>query len=325
MSNSNYPSATPSNQPQGSDNRKNIIIGILAVALLGTWAYLLYNNNKSEGELRQSQAQGVAYMSQKDSIQFIYTSALDRLDSITVNNNDLQEQLSERSADISKLRNEIRGILQKKNVTQAELDKARQLISQLNDKINGMEAEVLRLTGENQQLTSANTQLTQEKQSLEQTLQITTAEKQGLEKTVDIASTFSASNIQITAVNERKSGKEKETTTAKRVDKLVVSFDIENRIFQSGPADIYIIVTSPEGKVIGDASLGSGILGTREDGDVAFTSKIEVQYEQGTKKRVELPLRFGDYKTGDYKIDVYQNGFKIGTGVRSLKKAGLFD
>jgi len=56
-----------------------------------------------------------------------------------------------------------------------------------------------------------------------------------LEKTVDVASTFSASNIQVTPVNEKKSGKEKTTTTAKRVDKLVVSFDVENRIAKSGP------------------------------------------------------------------------------------------
>ena len=65
-------------------------------------------------------------------------------------------------------------------------------------------------------------------------LQTTTTVKQELEQKVDVASTLNASNIAITPVNEKKSGKEKVTATAKRVDKLVISFDVDNRIVQSG-------------------------------------------------------------------------------------------
>jgi hypothetical protein len=324
MSISNHPSASPYNQPKDNDNRKNIYIGILAVALLGTWAYLLYSNNKAEGVLKQTQNQGIAYMSQRDSVQVLYSSTLDRLDSITINNNEIQGQLSERNSEISKIRTEIRTILNKKNASDAELSKARQLINQLNEKINGLENEVARLAGENMELNVSNKKLTAEKQGLEENLQATNVVKQNLEKTVDVGSTFTASNIQITPVNERKSGKEKETTTAKRVDKLVVTFDIQNRISKSGPADLYIMVTNPDGKTIADQTLGSGTLNTREDGSLDFTSKLAIQYEQGTTKRVELPLRLAEYKTGDYRIDVYHNGFKIGTAIRSLKKGGLF-
>jgi chromosome segregation ATPase len=148
--------------------------------------------------------------------------------------------------------------LKKKNATQAELAKAKDLITQLNSKIENLEADNARLTGENQQLTSANTQLTEEKTTLQQNLQTTTAEKDELASTVDVASTFSASNFQISPIHEKKNGKEKTTTTAKRVDKLVVSFDVENRIAKSGPADMYVIVTAPDGNVISDPSMNSG-------------------------------------------------------------------
>jgi hypothetical protein len=141
---------------------------------------------------------------------------------------------------------------------------------------------------------------------------------------VDVASTFSASNIQITPVNEKKSGKEKNTTTAKRVDKLVVSFDVENRIAKSGPADMYIVVTAPDGKVITDPALGSSTLSTRMEGDKTFTAKVPIEYEQGVRKAVQFPIRQTDFQTGNYKIEIYHNGFKIGEGVRSLKKGGLF-
>ena len=55
---------------------------------------------------------------------------------------------------------------------------------------------------------------------------------------------------------KRKVVKKKLQHLLKRVDKLVVSFDVENRIAKSGPADMYIMVTAPDGKVISDACFG---------------------------------------------------------------------
>jgi hypothetical protein len=49
-----------------------------------------------------------------------------------------------------------------------------------------------------------------------------------------------------------------------------------------------------------------------------------VDYEQGTRKAMSVPIRQNDFQTGDYKIEVYHNGFKIGEGVKTLKKGGLF-
>jgi phage shock protein A len=323
MTNTNYPSATPNPQPRGSNN-KSIVIGVLAAALLGTWGYWLYKNNQSAQEITSHQTKETAYMSARDSVQMLYNDALSRLDSITGTNNNLQGQLSDRNSEIGKLKSQINGILKKRNASEAELSKAKDLITQLNTKIENLEADNARLTGENQQLTAANTQLTTEKSTLETNLQTTTAEKDELATTVDVASTFTASNFKITPIKERKNGKEKTTTTAKRVDKLVLDFDVENRIAKTGPADLYVIVTGPDGKVISDPSLNSGTFTTRNEGDKSFTNKVSIDYEQGTRKAVSIPIRQNNFQTGDYKIEVYNNGFKIGEGVRTLKKGGLF-
>jgi uncharacterized protein YoxC len=319
MTNTNYPSATPQGQEPKNNNTKNIIIGFLAVALLGTWAYLLLNKNKTDKEIQQKTEEGVKYMTQRDSVEFLYKFTLENYDSVTIANNDLQGKLTGKQSEISKLKAEINTILRKSNATTEELNVAKSKISQLNNSIANLEAEVNRLTGENKQLTTANTQLTQEKQSLETNLATTQGEKKVLEETVDVGSTFSASNIQITAINEKRSGKEKEITAAKRVDKLVVSFDVENRIAKSGPTDMYIMVTAPDGKVISAPTTGGGTLTTRQDGDKQFTSKLVINYEQGKRQNVQLPLYQEKFQKGDYRIQVYQNGFKIGEGVRALK------
>lgn len=326
MANTNYPSAsTPQNNGNNSGNTsRNILIGVLAAGLLGTWGYFLYDKNKSDEQIQITQTSANTAMSSRDSVQLLYNDALTRLDSITGNNNNLQGKVTEQNTDISKLRSEIRRILNDKNATSADLRRARGLIDELNGKIANLELEVARLSGENQQLASNNQQLTQERQVLETNLQTTTAEKDELASTVDVASTFTASNIQIKPVNEKRNGKEKETATAKRVDKLVVSFDVENRIARSGPADLYVIVTAPNGQVISDASMGSGMLTTRAEGDKTFTFKTAIDYEQGTRKTIQVPLRQSDFQTGNYKIEIYQNGFKIAEGIRSLKKGGIF-
>lgn len=328
MANTNYPSANePQNRPvrnSSNANAKNIAIGVLAVAILGSWAYFLKTKNESENKIQVTQTSANTAMSSRDSVQLLYNDALTRLDSITGTNNNLQGQLSNNQSEITKLKNEINSIMRKRNATQADLARAKTLIATLNGKIANLEAEVARLSGENQQLAQTNTHLTEEKQVLQTNLQTTTSEKEELAKTVDVASTFSASNIQIHPINEKKNGKEKETTTARKVNKLVISFDVENRVAKSGPADMYVIVTGPNGQVISDPALNSGTLTTRTEGDKPFTFKTTIDYVQGTRQAVSVPLRQNDFQKGDYKIEVYQNGFKIAEGVRTLKKGGLF-
>jgi len=333
MANTNYPSA---NDPQNrsttttrvennnGSTTKNVVIGLLAAGLLGTWGYYIYDKNQKDEKIQVSQVQATTAMTTKDSVQALYNESLSRLDSITGSNNNIQGQLSDRQSEITRLKNEINKIVNNKNATAAELNRAKSLIAQLNSKIGNLEEEVARLTGENQELASNNTQLSAEKQVLQTNLQTTTSEKDELAKTVDVASTFSASNFAIRPINVKRNGKEKETTTAKRVDKLAISFDVENRVARSGPADMYIVVIGPNGQVISDPTLGSGTVTTREEGDKAFTAKVTKDYEQGTRKNIDFTLNQNDFQTGDYKIQVYQNGFKIGEGVRTLKKGGIF-
>jgi len=279
--------------------------------------------NRSDKEILSKTEEGVHYMSQRDSLESLYKFTLDKYDSVTVANNDMSGKLTSKQTEISKLKAEINRILKNKNATQSELARAKTLIEELNGQIETLQAENTRLTGENQTLTAEKTQLIVEKDTLTANLVTTQAEKKVLEETVDVGSTFSASNIAIIPLNEKNGGKEKETTTAKKVDKLVVSFDVENRIAKSGPADMYIMVTAPDGKVISTDGTG-GTFTTREEGDKTFTSKLTVPYEQGKRQNVQLPLTQDKFQTGDYKIQVYHNGFKIGESVRTLKKGGLF-
>ncbi|MFM7672621.1 MAG: hypothetical protein ACKO6Q_08535 [Bacteroidota bacterium] len=299
-----------------SAKQKNWIIALMALALIGTWVYFLMDKQEKQGTIQRQQADITNLDASKLRLQEAFDESLVRLDSVGIASDSLKRKLGNLQTDIEGKKAEIRKILKDRNAKQADLEKARLLIADLNDRILNLDQEVSRLTGENKRLLVDNAQLQQDKEELKQDLSKTKAEKDDLTATVDKASTFVASNIQVQAVDERRSGKEKTTAKAKRVDKLMVSFDVENRIAQSGPTPIQLIVTGPDGQVITEGADNS--FTTREDGDRTFTAKVDINYAQGTKQNIQYPIR-GAFASGTYKIEIYQNGFKIGEAARPLK------
>lgn len=323
MSTSNFPTSTPEGE-QPRKNFKNIIIAVLAIALVGTGIGLAVNNNNKGNTIQQQQAEISTVTDQKSDIQKSFDASLSRLDSMSSLNTNLQSKLDAGNKEIAQTKKEIRTILNKKNATAAELSRAKTLIASLNDKITGMEQQVAQLTQDNQNLTQDKVVLNHQKDSLNTNLTATTATKDSLAQKVDVASTLNASNIAITPIDVRHNGKQKETTKAKRVDKLLISFDVNNRIAVSGMTDVYVCVIGPDGKPVSVQALNSGTFKTREDGDKAFTAKLPVDIQTAQKKNVQFSFAPGNFQTGNYTIEIYQNGFLIGEGTRALRKGGLF-
>lgn len=324
MSTTNFPTATTEN-PAPRKDFKNLIIGILAAALVGTGALLIVDKNKSGETIQQQKTQIATVTDQKSDIQKSFDASLARLDSMSTLTTSLQGKLTEKNKEIAATKVEIRRILNKRNATAAELAKAKDLIASLNEKITGMEQQVAQLTQQNQTLTQDKVVLTQEKEKLTQDLTTTTATKDSLVQKVDVASTLNADNIAITPIKVKHNGKEKVTSTAKRVDKLVISFDVDNRIAQPGTTDVFVCVIGPDGKPVTAQSLNSGTFATREEGDKPFTAKLPVSIETAKKKNVQFAFTPGsNFQQGSYTIQIYQNGFLIGEGKRELKKGGLF-
>lgn len=322
-------SATNPQQPERKRDDRKIIYGVLIAALLGTWGYIIYDKSKSNESINQLQTQYSNVDSARNEIQNEYNDALARLDSATGNNTQLQGALAERQKDINNLKTQITSITNKKNATAAEVERARGLINQLNLKIDDMYTEIQRLKEENKQLASSNKRLNSEKQQLstekgqlQDNLSSTESARRDVE---DVASTLHASNMSITPIDVKGNGKEKETTTAKKVDLLRISFQVdENRIASSGNKEVYVAVTAPDGRPVTMAS-GSGTFDTRDEGTKTYTNKVMIPYEQGKKSAVSFDWKQeGRYQLGAYKIEVYHNGYKIGESTKTLKKGGLF-
>lgn len=330
MSYENFPSSNPNNPDQRQTNRnanyRNILTGALVAVLLGTWGYIIWDKNQNKEERQQLTTQIVTSDSAKNELQRELNDAAMRLDMLKTTNARIDSLLKTKDKEIDNLRGRVQSILNDKNATAAQLAEARKLIDQLKGSIEEYTAEIERLRGQNIQLTEQKRIVTVQRDSVKKDFDSAQNVIKEKENIIDIGSTLHASNFNIVGVKEKSGGKEKVTTTAKRVDKLKISFDLdENMITQSGTKDVYICIAAPDGTPIVVEALGSGKFVTRDGEEKPYTQKIQVDYKQGEKQQVNVEWKQNsNFQTGNYKIEVYNNGFKIGEGVRTFKKGGLF-
>jgi myosin heavy subunit len=326
MTYSNYPSGSQQEKPAttGKDNR-NIIYGLLIVALLGTWGFLVYDKSKSKETTSQLQAQLLNSDSGKNVLQTEYNSALQRLDELTSMNTSLDSLVKRKNSEVSSLKSRIQSLLNKQNKSAADLAEAKRLINELNSKVSEYVTEVETLRGENLQLKTEKQEVIVQKEMIQREYDSTKVVKQKAEEKLDVASTLNASNISLVAIDERKNGKEVEKTVAKRIDKIRVSFNVFNRVGDEGAKDVFVVVMDPAGNIVSNEALGSGRFVTREEGEKVFTQKSNVNFAAGQVVPVTVEWKPGTkFVEGSYKIAIYNNGFKIGETSKNLKKGGLF-
>lgn len=325
----NFPSATgtppPPPEAPKTDWRFFLTIG-LVIALLGTWGYIIWDKSKVKETIQQKDSMYASVSEEKEDLKLQLDEATMRYDDLKTENVKKDSAITAKDREIAEKKSRIQSILAKSNATAAELKEAKSLISSLNSDIASYKEQIEVLKGENQQLAKDKEQVTQERNLVQRGLDSAKNVVKEKENVIDVGSTLHASGFNITGIQEKKGGKEKETTKAKKVDKLRISFNLdENRIAQSGQKDLFVCITGPDGNAIAVEALGSGTFTTREDGQKIYTQKVQISYTQGQKQTVSFDWKQNtDFNVGNYKIEVYHNGFKIGEGIAVLKKGGLF-
>lgn len=339
MSFENFPSgSTPESNPErkttttksisanSKTDYRNIVIGALAVLLIAAIAYLLWDKNKTKEEKQVLTTQIVTSDSSKNELQRELNDATLQIDMLKTSNSKGDSLIRSKDKDITDLKERVQAILNNKNATAAQLSEARGLISTLKNNIAGYTTQIEKLQGEKLQLTQEKRIVTEERDVVRKNYDSAQTVIKQKEDVIDVASTLHASNFSIIGIKDRNNGKEKVTDVAKRVSKLRISFDIDdNMVAQSGPKDLYILITSPDGKPVTVEALGSGKFNTRDGVEHYFTEKKQINYEQGQKQNVSVEWKQNsEFQVGDYKIEIWNNGFKIGEGIRNFKKGGLF-
>ncbi len=327
----NYPEVDDKNLTTStSKNSKKsplvLITGLLVAALLGTWAYVLYDKNKSQEQIAEKETAIVNTTSQRDQLQKELEDATMRYDMLKTEDATKDSMISAKDAEIISKQQEIKRLLTKSGATEAEITQARRLIASLNGDIDVYKNRVEILEAQKMQLVKEKDEITVQRNVALRNYDSASTEIKKKNELIDLGSTLTATNFSILGIDERSKGKETVTSTAKKVDKLRITFDLaENMIAASGSKDIFVIITGPDGSTIAVPALGSGTFTTRDGNSKVYTKKINVNYTQANKKTVSFDWdQNSAFSKGDYKIEVYNNGFKVGDAYKPLKKSSIF-
>ena len=299
---------------ESSSMSSKITIGVLVLVIIGSWIYF----NSSKVDIITTYDNKIAVIdSAKAKIQAEFIEVSAKADSLTNQNTTLQGDLLDKSNQIQKLKSNISTILRKQNATDAELAEAKTLIADLNGKVTNLFADLSKAQAENKDLTAKNEVLNTTNTTLNTNLSATQKEKERLQ---DIGSTLHASNFSIQALRVKDDGTERKTTNTKRANTIRLSFQIDrNKITPTGAQELFVSITGPDGKAFSEV----GKINTREDGAKAYSNKLSVQYEQNKDLPVSYDIKNISFTEGDYLVEIYHNGFKIGEGKTKLTK-GLF-
>jgi len=299
---------------ESSNMGSKITIGVLILIIVGSWIYF----NSSKVDIITTYDNKIAVIdSAKTKIQAEFIEVSAKADSLTNQNTSLKGDLLEKSNQIQKLKSNISSILRKQNATEVELAEAKTLITDLSGKVTNLFADLTKAQADNKDLTAKNEVLTNTNSTLNSNLTATQKEKERLQ---DIGSTLHASTFNIQALKIKEDGTEKKTSNTRRANTIRLSFQIDkNKITPTGAQELFVCIIGPDGAAFNQ----TGKINTREDGTKAYSHKLSVQYEQNKELPISYDIKNVKFTEGEYLVEIYHNGFKIGEGKTKLTK-GLF-
>lgn len=298
-------------QPVPQKNRSNTVLLILVVLLLVSNVVLLWLwSQKSDQVLVESQRADQEEV-QKEEVKRHLEETLGLYEDLSSTNEQLNSELVAQKEEVEKL-------LEKVKNGNYSLAKAKKEAETLRKIMQGYVVTIDSLNQVNQALVAENV-------NTKQQLGEVTGQKQALEaRTVEqdavIArgSVLTASSINAGAVFVRKNGKQVDTDRANKAEMVKSCFTLaENRVARTGSKTIYMRVIGPDNKVL--PANDSNNRFTADGVETEFSAKREVDYQGQPVDVCVFWTASGKMATGQYTVQIFQNGGKSGETKFNLK------
>jgi len=288
-------------------NRSGIIIGLLALLLIGTIVYSLKQSSEIKSTQQAFETEKAIKVAELKKVQQEYD---DFLQENQVN----EEEIIATKIKLNRLLDSVQNI--KPDYT---------LVNKLRSVRDNLKARLKKLQEENKRLKEENLKLVTEKDSVVKKLETTLVvykeveEKNNkLNKIVAKAQKLIVTSITNKSIRIKKSGKISATKKAKRVSGIEVCYEIPaNAIAESGEKEFYIQVVSPSKQVIG----GRFYMNDDEGNfvNISKISKFRYQNKLITVCDYVEPLPGEVFEAGKYDIHVFQGTKLINSSSILLK------
>ncbi len=285
---------------------RNVIVIVLTL-ILGALV-VMYMKEKDEHEEIVVQINN-----EKDSIKTELSKMLFNYDSVKTNNDKLNQNLLMTQTEIKNLLNQVEQV---KQASYEEVAQYRNKVTTLRGIMKDLYNQIDSLNERNKILYAENMevkrQISDEKNKNEQLVK----EKDELVQTVKKAQILDALDLKVNGLTT----KDKVTDRASKTQKLMIGFSLsKNLTTPRGLKNIYVRIMKPDQLLL--VSKEGGVFNF-EDLTIPYSASREINYEGN-----ELPVNIYWDNTGHeplipgtYTIDVFADGYNIGTTTFLLKK-----
>lgn len=292
------------------NNRMVLIVAVLVILAIinGIQYYMAVKSEKKNREIIESKE-----------LQLVATYA--KYDSIS-------GQLDMKIQEIEKLGGDIDSLLiikeqleMEKNELKLSRNLAQERYNKIRDKIAGYESllkrkdeEIEKLKEVNEALLTENIDLKSQKNELNQEINSLQVERGKLQEKISVAATLGTENLKFFAINRRGKERDGDEFKTKQLDKLKITFNIEeNSLAEVGAKNIIMRIIEPEGSALYNVAAGSGTFEYNGE-EVFFTSSKEILFDNSNQQITFEYEKGSEFKKGLHKVEFYAEGALIGRG-----------
>ena len=297
---------------------------MLSAGLVGTWVYYFYDKSVHNGNKTEvvTVNQAPSLQNIQDSLQKVYSLTVDRLgaqlDSVKNTAGLLLGQLNARLQEINNLKTEIADLLKKNGAKKEDIELAGRKTTQLQQLVAGLNNENKDVSAEKKQEAilpaDLNNTLTKKQQAENQ---LSRQENNSSPEKTSGTSLFTVSEIKFTPI-AFKDDKEVETNQVESTNKMIISFTVRNNETSFANAEVFAVITQPDGKVLQTDAWDAASISTHDYGKKEYTRKMKFEYLKGETKQLQATIRPGDYEKGNYTLQVFHNGYLVGQTMKIL-------
>jgi chromosome segregation ATPase len=303
-------------------SRKGLYITLIIVLLLinGLLFYNTYQSKAKQKKLeKQLEEQIDEAEKQKAYSDSLLNAQIIELENLRSDNAALNMMIDSLVLELELKKNSINDLLDAKNFTLAKLGEtekqllnARQLIEDfelersefstavdsLNTAVDSLKTEFVTLTARYDEERDKTEQLTKERDSI-----------------FDIGTILKAENLTSIGVRYKNNGKELVEAKASKTQKLKICFElVENRFIKKIEQKVLLRIIDPNGRTLTSKNFTSGNFQNKENSvETAYSADLAVNYSGSNRKNwCFYWSQSNSYTQGDYTLELYHKGYKIG-------------
>jgi hypothetical protein len=318
--------------------RQIYAIAIVAIiALLGINVWLMMSNKSKADVIVHQEKQLDLADSLRSELDEQYQLAMQQLDAKAAENGEMQEIVDEQKEQLKAMKKKIERNIANGAKTTSMLKEAQAQIQTMVIQKETYLTKIEQLTTEKADLTEYTEVLKTEKSNLEVAIlekedeieEVVTEkakveeEKAKLSEKVSRGGVLSVRSLDVKALKIRNSGKEKETSRARYVEKFSVCFDvIKNELTEAGRNKFLLRIINPIGETIAVEQRGSSTFSNQDEGgtQTRFTKSTTFDYSNDAPNIcIDWIQEEKLANKGEYTFEIYNRGYLAGKTVLKLK------